>query len=95
MAVNTIGGYRYTCVFTCGGMRYVWVYYLKSKDQILRTFKTFIAWIEKLTGCTIRKFRSDRGGEFTLAAFDEFLAEHGITRETSAPYTPQQNGLAE
>jgi len=95
MAVNAIGGYRHTCVFTCGGTRYVWVYYLKSKDQTLRTFQTFIAWIEKLTGRTIRKFRSDRGGEFTSAAFDEFLAEHGITRETSAPYTPQQNGLAE
>ena len=95
MAVNAIGGYRYSCVFTCGRTRYVWVYYLKSKDQTLRTFKTFVTWIEKLTGRSIRKFRSDRGGEFTSAAFDEFLAERGITRETSAPRTPQQNGLAE
>ena len=95
MAVNAIGRYRYTCVFTCGGTQYVWVYYLKSKDQTLRTFKTFIAWIEKLTGRTIQKFRSDCRGEFTSAAFDEFLAEHSITQETSAPYTPQQNGLTE
>ena len=95
MAVNSIGGYRYSCVFTCGGTRYVWVYYLKLKDQTLKTFMTFVAWIEKLTGRKIRKFRSDRGGEFTSAAFDEFLAEQGITRETSAPRTPQQNGLTE
>ena len=27
--------------------------------------------------------------------FDNFLEEKGITRETSAPETPQQNGLAE
>ena len=95
MAVNAIGGYRYSCVFTCGGTRYVWVYYLKSKDQTLHTFKTFVTWIEKLTGHSIRKFRSDRGGEFTSTAFSEFLAECGITQETSAPRTPQQNGLAE
>jgi len=29
------------------------------------------------------------------AEFSAILEEHGITRETSAPYTPQQNGLAE
>ena len=27
--------------------------------------------------------------------FSEFLKEQGITRQTSAPHTPQQNGLAE
>ena len=29
------------------------------------------------------------------AEFSAILEEHGITRETSAPYTLQQNGLAE
>ena len=40
-------------------------------------------------------FRSDNGGEFTSKAFDEVLCRDGIERQTSAPYTPQQNGVAE
>ena len=95
MSTTSIAGYRYSCVFTCGGTRYVWVYYLKSKDQTLDIFKKFVPWVERLTGWQIRTFRSDRGGEFMSAAFDDFLAEKGISRETSAPHTPQQNGLAE
>ena len=75
MTVNAIGGYCYSCVFTCGGTRYVWVYYLKTKDQTLDTFKKFLVWIEKLTRRQVQKFWSDRGGEFTSAAFNEFLAE--------------------
>ena len=51
--------------------------------------------IEKLTGLQIKFFRSDRGGEFMSDEFTQFLEEHGITRETSAPRTPQQNGVAE
>ena len=51
--------------------------------------------IEKLTGLRIKFFQSDQGGEFMLEAFMEFLEEHGITQEMSAPRTPQQNGVAE
>jgi len=75
-------------------MSHVWTIFLKSKDETLEKFKMFVVWIEKLTGLSIRFFRSDHG-EFMSAAFTEFLEEHGITRETSAPRTPQQNGVAE
>ena len=34
----SLGGSRYICTFTCDHMRYVWVYFLKSKDQMLKTF---------------------------------------------------------
>ena len=51
--------------------------------------------VEAQTGLKIRFFRSDRGGKFMGKEFDTFLADKGIIRETSAPDTPQQNGLAE
>jgi len=95
MEVVSIGGSRYTCVFTCDHTSHVWTIFLKSEDETLEKFKTFVVWIEKLTGLSIRFFRSDCGGEFMSAAFMEFLEERGITRETSAPRTPQQNGVAE
>jgi transposase InsO family protein len=39
--------------------------------------------------------RFDNGGEFVSKKFDAFLAECGIQRQTSAPYSPQQNGVVE
>ena len=95
METTSIGGHRYACVFTCDSTSHVWVYFLKSKDQTLKTFKVFVLSIEKLTGHKIKIFHSDRGGEFMSGDFDTFLEEQGITRETSAPRTPQQNGVAE
>ncbi|KAL0734178.1 hypothetical protein Bca4012_010388 [Brassica carinata] len=39
--------------------------------------------------------RTDNGGEYTSNAFKHHLAQHGILHQTSCPYTPQQNGVAE
>ena len=43
----------------------------------------------------MKALRSDKGGEFTSKEFGKFCELHGIRREYSAPYTPQQNGVAE
>ena len=40
-------------------------------------------------------FHSDHSGEFTSKDFNEFLAKEGIIHKTSAPKTPQQDGIAE
>ena len=90
----SLGGSRYICTFTCDHTRYVWVYFLKSKDQILKTFRSFKTMVKNLTGKRIKFFHSDCGSEFTSKEFDEFLAEEGIIRKTSAPKTPQQNSVA-
>ncbi|MGI4673482.1 hypothetical protein ACR2XN_28865, partial [Klebsiella pneumoniae] len=37
----------------------------------------------------------DRGGEYLLGEFREYLLENGITSQLTAPGTPQQNGVAE
>ena len=39
--------------------------------------------------------RSNRGGEFTSHEFELFCNDRGIKRQTSAPRTPPQNGVAE
>ena len=91
----SIGGHRYAFVLVCDNTKHVWTFFMKSKDETLRKFKVFVSTIEKLTGLRLKIFRSDRGGEFMSDAFTEFLEENGITRQTSAPWTPQQNGTAE
>lgn len=39
--------------------------------------------------------RIDNGTEYCNAEFQQYLATEGINHETSAPYKPEQNGLAE
>jgi hypothetical protein len=47
------------------------------------------------TGRRLRVLRTDNGGEFTSVEFEMYYAEHGIERQHTAPYTPQQNGVVE
>ena len=42
----------------------------------------------------IKKFKSDKGGEYSTKTLEDFCEKNGIIHEVSAPYTPQQNGLA-
>nr|GEY55852.1 ribonuclease H-like domain, reverse transcriptase, RNA-dependent DNA polymerase [Tanacetum cinerariifolium] len=39
--------------------------------------------------------RTDRGGEFISNEFTQYCKENGITRQLTAPYSPQQNGVVE
>ena len=93
--VQSIGGSRYFLTFIDGRSRKVFVYFMKTKDQVLENFKAFKAMVEKQTGKAIRMLRSDNGGEFVNNSFDQFLEENGIRRQLTTPYTPQQNGVAE
>eukprot|EP00253_Pinus_taeda_P002765 PITA_02765 len=43
----------------------------------------------------IKVLRTDNGGEFYSKEFEEFYKKCGIARQTTTPYTPQQNGVAE
>ena len=72
-----------------------WVYFLKFKSEVFENFKRFKALVEKQSGRSIVALRSDRGGEFTSNEFATFCEKNGIHRELTAPYTPEQNGVAE
>ena len=62
---------------------------------MLDAFKNFQSYVTNHYQAKIKIFRSDNGGEYTSHAFKEHLASHGILHQTSCPYTPQQNGVAE
>ncbi len=44
---------------------------------------------------SIKCLRFDGGGEYFSNEFNEYLKEHGIQRQYSCSYSPQQNGGAE
>ncbi|KAL0846891.1 hypothetical protein Bca101_020137 [Brassica carinata] len=68
---------------------------LPSKDRVLEAFINFQAYVSNQYNATVKVLRSDNGGEYTSNAFKSHLAKHGIVQQTSCPYTPQQNGVAE
>ncbi|KAJ3685006.1 hypothetical protein LUZ61_014170 [Rhynchospora tenuis] len=72
-----------------------WVYFLNEKSEAFAIFKKFKVLVEKLNGNYIKALRSDRGGEYISKEFEYFCEEHGIRRFLTAPYSPQQNGVAE
>lgn len=55
-------------------------------------FKTLV---ENQTSQKIKAIVNDNGGEYTSSAFQTFLINHGIRMHLTAPYTPQQNPVAE
>ncbi len=92
---KSIGGSEYFLVFVDDKTRYVWVYFLKRKDEV---FSRFIEWktmVEKSGSRKLKKLRSDNGGEFTSTRFQEYLKAEGVIHELTIPKTPQQNGVAE
>ena len=75
--------------------RRTWVYFLKSKSKAFDNFLEFKAQAERECGHYIKVHRSDRGGEYTSNSFVNYCRKHGIKKELTTSYTPQQNGVAE
>jgi transposase InsO family protein len=68
--------------------RYCYVYLLKIKDEALNYFKTYKVEVENQLVKKIKRFRSDRGGEYFSNGFDLFCVEYGVIHERTPPYSP-------
>jgi transposase InsO family protein len=95
MKTTSHGGAQYFVTFIDDFSRKTHVYLLKAKGKVFDTFKAYKALVENQTGMKIKTLRFNNKGEFVSQKFDNFLDECGIQRQTSAPYTPQQNGVVQ
>ncbi|KAG7572467.1 Ribonuclease H-like superfamily [Arabidopsis suecica] len=86
---------KYFVTFIDEKSKYTWLTLLPSKDRVLEAFTNFQNYVTNHYNAKIKIFRSDNGGEYTSHTFKQHLAKHGIIHQTSCPYTPQQNGVAE
>lgn len=89
------GGKKYLITFIDDYTRKTWVYFLQEKSEAFGIFKSFKARVENKTGKTIKTLRTYRGGEYCSKTFEHFCINHGIRRELTSAYTPQQNGVSE
>lgn len=95
METKSLGGSRYFLTFIDDFSRKVFIYFLKTKDQGLTTFEDFKAYAEKQTGFKLKVLRTDNGTEYVNKAMLNYLRKEGICHQTTTPYTPEQNGMAE
>jgi hypothetical protein len=73
----------------------MWISLLPAKSGAATAIKRVQAAAERKTGKLLGALRTDCGGEFSAADFNEYCAQLGVKHERSAPYTPQQNGVVE
>ncbi len=95
MKTTSRGGAQYFVTFIDDFSKKTHVYILKAKGKVFDKFKAYKALVENQTNMKIKTLRSDNGEKFVFKKFDNFLDERGIQRQTSALYTPQQNGVVE
>ena len=97
-------GPKYFISFIDDYSRYMYIYLLHNKNEVLGAFKVFKAEVEKQCGKQIKIVRTDRGGEYydryiedgqAPSPFAKFLQEHGIVAQYTMPGFPDQNGVAE
>lgn len=95
MSHPSLGGARFFALFKDEWSEWFDVYFMKVKSEIPDHFESFRAKMETQTGNKIKALRSDNATEYVSAEQTNRLTELGIIHEKSAPYTPQQNGVAE
>nr|GEU32508.1 retrotransposon protein, putative, Ty1-copia subclass [Tanacetum cinerariifolium] len=71
---------------------FCYVYLLHAKDEALDKFRIYKTEVELQQNDLIKTLHMDRGGEYYDPVFFQSVR---IIHETTAPYTPQQNDVAE
>ncbi|GKE90387.1 retrovirus-related pol polyprotein from transposon TNT 1-94, partial [Tanacetum coccineum] len=95
MRVESINGKRYVLVIVDDHSSYTWVHFLRLKDEAPEVIKTFLRKIQILLQAPIIIVRTDNGTEFTNQVLKAYFEDVGISHQTSALKTPQQNGIVE
>ncbi|GJT18000.1 transposable element [Tanacetum coccineum] len=86
-----LGGRHYYVTFVNDFSRRVWVYTLKTKDEVLGVFIKWKKMMENQTCRKIKHLRTDNGGEYKNNLFTKFCEDEGIVRHFIVIHTPQQN----
>ena len=74
--------------------RFIHVDFLKAKSDTNRFIKNYFIYL-KVHGRSPRAIRIDRGTEFLNQDLRLWCADNGIEIQSTAPYSPSQNGIAE
>lgn len=95
MAVPSFGGARFLLTFIddCTGM--VFGYFIKDKDDLLPTFKSFKQFVESQTKLKIKKLKTMTRSYYFKRPFQQFLKDCQIEHQTPVKWSPYYSGEAE
>ncbi|GKD88486.1 retrovirus-related pol polyprotein from transposon TNT 1-94 [Tanacetum coccineum] len=93
MHMASINGKRYILVIVDDYSRFIWVRFLKTKDEAPAAIIKCIKDIQVRLNATVRNVRTDNGTEFVNQTLREWYENVGITHQTSVARTPQQNAI--
>ncbi|KAL4340368.1 hypothetical protein GQ457_08G024390 [Hibiscus cannabinus] len=91
MKTSSMNGNKHFVLFIDDLTRMCWVYFLKSKLNVLLTFKEFKIFAENQSDCKLKVLRIDNGGEYVSNEFNDFCRDSEILHQLTAPRAPQQN----
>jgi hypothetical protein len=92
---ETHQGYLYYVIFIDDYSRYCVLFLLKKKSEVFAAFKTFAQLMKTQLNVSIKKLRSDNGGEYTSQEFRKYCQELGIQQQFTTAHSSFQNGVAE
>lgn len=90
---KSFSGALYFVTFIDDYSRKLWVYAMKTKDQVLKNIKEFHTLVERKTCKKLKCVCSNNGGEY-CGPFHSYFNHHGFAHEKTPPKTPQLNALA-
>jgi 5'-3' exoribonuclease 2 len=73
------GGARYMLTIIDDYSIKVWPYFLKNKDDTFAAFKDWKVMIERQTNRNVKVLRTNNGGEFRSAAFNDYCRLLNLT----------------
>ncbi|GKC63708.1 ribonuclease H-like domain-containing protein [Tanacetum coccineum] len=76
--VTSKEGFRFFLTVVDDYTRAVWVYMLKSKDEVFDYILVLYNLLKNQLGKFVKIFRSDNGTEFTNKTFETFYANNGV-----------------
>lgn len=88
-----LNGVQYAVILTDAKTRMRWIIVTKGKDEIADHLVKWIEHQHHQFGKRVRAIFRDGGSEFMR--MKEYCEQHRIRTDVSAPYTPEQNGVAE
>jgi transposase InsO family protein len=95
VAYISIGGNKYGIVIVDDYSRFTWILFLQYNGETQEVLKKFLRRAQNEFDVKVKKIRSYNVTEFKNTQVEDFLDEEVIKQEFLAPYTPQQNGIAE
>ena len=95
MPVTSLGGHLYIATFLDDYSKLSVVRVISSKSDTVDIVPKVIAAMENSSGYKVGTVRTDNGGEYINSFLSDYFSKRGVVHQTTIPYTPEQNGVAE